>query len=169
MKMKKIYLDTNILVALVAEKPEDEKLAERRAVATNALNILTDSGTIALCVSSWALTEMVKVMINEYNIPHKKVAILHNAITQTSSIAGFEITLIQTSPSKRYSIENLFLDVREIMTNYSPGWGDAIHCVIMRENKIKTILSSDGKEDFKIIPSLELLDPANMVKTVSAQ
>ena len=62
--MKKIYLDTNILVALVAEKPEDEKLAERRAVATNALNILTDSGTIALCVSSWALTEMVKVMIN---------------------------------------------------------------------------------------------------------
>ena len=95
----------------------------------------------------------------------KKVALLHNAIIETSSVAGFEVVLIRTSPSGKYTADNLFIDVREIMTNYSPGWGDAIHCVIMRKNKIKIILSSDAKNDFKIIPGLELLHPEQIKKS----
>lgn len=160
--MRRIYLDANILVALVAEKKGDKDLNERREDALNALNILSELDEISFCVSSWALTEMVKVMINTYEILPKKVANIHNSITTASSVAGFEIEIIETSPSKKYSIENLFLQVREIMTNYNPGWGDAIHCVIMRENKIKTILSSDAKNDFKIIPGLELWHPKDI-------
>lgn len=161
--MRKVYLDTNILIALVADKTGDSQLLERRSIAVNALNILIDSD-FTLYVSSWALTEMVKVMINEYVMMPKKVAIIHNAITQTSSVNGFEIKIIGVSRSKRYSCEDLFLDVREIMTNYSPGWGDAFHCVIMRQNKIGTILSADEKKDFQIIPGLELLHPKNVKK-----
>jgi predicted nucleic acid-binding protein len=156
--VKKVYLDANIIVALSAEKPKDEALEMRKNHATNALGLLHDSG-VQLCVSSWALTEAVKVMIFEYGMPPKRVAILHNAITETSSVAGFEIKLIKTNPNSRYSVEDLFLSVREMMTNYNPGWGDAIHCVIMRNNKIGTILSSDTKDDFRIIPGLELLHP----------
>jgi predicted nucleic acid-binding protein len=162
--MRKIYLDTNILVSLVAEKKGDNDLTKRRAVTVNALNILSDSGAFTLCVSSWALTVMVKVMINEYGMVPKKVATIHNAITNTLSVNGFEIKIIGVSLSKRYSCEDLFLNVREIMTNYSPGWGDAFHCAIMRQNKIETILSADEKKDFQIIPGLKLLHPKKVKK-----
>ncbi len=101
-------------------------------------------------------------MINEYGMLPKKVSTLHNAITTTYSVAGFEIKIIGVSLSKSFSCEDLFLSAREVMTNYSPGWGDAFHCVIMRQNKIETILSADGKDDFKIIPGLKLLHPANV-------
>lgn len=161
-KNNKIYLDANILVALIAEKDGDERLDARRSVAIKALDILNNYGGVVFCVSSWALVEMVKVMINDYGMIPKKVSTLHNAITSTHSISGFEIKLIGVSISKHYSCENLFLDVREIMTNYSPGWGDAIHCVVMRQNKIETILSADEKKDFKIIPGLNLLHPKDV-------
>lgn len=128
----------------------------------NALNILSETGVITICVSSWTLTEMVKILINEYRMQPKRVATIHNAITTTSSIVGFEIKIIGVSSRKRYSCENLFLDVREIMTNYSPGWGDAFHCAIMRQNKIETILSADEKKDFEIIPGLKLLHPKDV-------
>lgn len=162
--MSKIYLDTNILVSLLAEKSDDTRLAQRRSDSINALNYLNESG-VTLCVSTWALTEMVKVLINDYGMPNKKVALLHNGITKTSSISGFEIKIISI---KRYTIDQLFLDVREIMTIYSPGWGDAIHCVVMRKNKITQILSTDEKDDFKIIPGLELLHPHDINVTQTA-
>ena len=55
------------------------------------------------------------------------------------------------------------------MTNYSPGWGDAIHCVVMLKNKITQILSTDEKSDFEIIPSLELLHPQQINVTHTTQ
>ena len=163
MRTVKVYLDTNIIIALLAEKRGDTELEKRRIESTQALNILNEFGSVVFYVSTWALTEMVKVMINEYNMSPKKVAVLHNSITTSLSIAGFEFKLIHTSPTRSYSIESLFLDIREIMTNYSPGWGDAIHCVIMRQNKIENILSRDGKKDFKIIPGLYLIHPSNII------
>jgi len=157
--MERIYLDTNILVALAVDQPS---VVERKSWVISALNALSDSDHVTFVVSTWTLTEMVKVLINEYSIRPKQVAILHNGIIETNTFLGYEFEVIQSSVDNKYTIEDLFIDVREIMTNYSPGWGDAIHSVIMRNNSIKTILSSDSKDDFKIIPGFELIHPKDI-------
>jgi predicted nucleic acid-binding protein len=156
--MERIYLDTNILIPLIVE---DKSLEKRRQEAILALEVLS-AASVEFCVSSWTLTEMVKVMINDYSMQPKRVAVLHNAIGTSKSLGGFKITIIPVSPKKGYSVDDLLLEVREIMTNYNPGWGDAIHCVVMRQNEIKQILSADAKNDFKIIPGLTLLHPKNI-------
>ena len=48
------------------------------------------------------------------------------------------------------------------MNLYNPGWADAVHCVIMKNNGIKEILSTDEKEDFEIVPGIALIHPKNV-------
>jgi predicted nucleic acid-binding protein len=156
--MERVYLDTNILIPLIVE---DKSLDGRREEVIPSLEILSATG-VEFCISGWTLTEMVKVMINDYSMQPKRVSILHNAITTSKSLGGFKVSIIPISPKKSYAVDDLLLEVREIMTIYNPGWGDAIHCVVMRQNDIKQILSADAKNDFKIIPGLTLLHPKDI-------
>jgi len=156
--MKKVYLDTNILVPLVVK---DDTVEERMKMVLSALNILSLSTGIELCVSYWSLTELIKVCINDYSLKPREVSKIKSDIIKNKKVYGFDIEIINSdSGGDDYSIDDLFTSVGEIMNQYNPGWGDAIHCAIMRNNGIKYILSADAKDDFDIIPGIERIDPS---------
>ena len=56
------------------------------------------------------------------------------------------------------------MDVGENMSIYNPGWGDSIHCVIMKNNGVENILSLDTKDDFEIVRGITLMHPIDIIE-----
>jgi len=159
--MKKIYLDTNIFVALLAKGKSVE--TDNRKIVKNALKIFSKFGNVRLLTSIWTITEMAKALINQKKMSNKIVASIVNEVVSTNKLAEFEVEILEVHPKKGYGFNNFFDDVREKMILYNPGWGDAIHSVIMKNNNINEILTLDGKKDFKIIPGIIVVDPKDIV------
>jgi predicted nucleic acid-binding protein len=159
--MKKIYLDTNILVALLAEGKNLE--GSNRKIINNALKIFSKLSNVKLLTSIWTITEMAKVLINEKKMSNKIVASIVNEFVNTNKLGEFKVGILEVHPKKGYKFNNFFDDVREKMILYNPGWGDAIHSVIMKNNNINEILTLDDKKDFKIIPKIIVIDPKDIV------
>ena len=159
--MKKIYLDTNIFVALLAKGKSVE--IDNRKIVKNALKIFSKFGNVRLLTSIWTITEMAKALINQKKMSNKIVASIVNEFVSTNKLAGFKVEILEVHPKKGYGFNIFFDDVREKMILYNPGWGDAIHSVIMKNNNINEILTLDGKKDFKIIPGIIVVDPKDIV------
>lgn len=56
------------------------------------------------------------------------------------------------------------LDVGENMSLYNPSWGDSLHCVIMKNNEVRNIVSLDTKDDFEIVREIILMHPKDIVE-----
>jgi len=153
--MNNFYLDTNILVCLVTKDDRKEKLIE-------ALKVIEDIEDSAFVTSNFTFVEMAKVLTHTKRQNPKAVAKQINRITKDTKIADFKFGLIPTSPSSAYTFEDFWIDVGENMNLYNPGWGDSIHCVVMKNNKIPNIISLDGKDDFEIVPGITLIDPLSL-------
>jgi predicted nucleic acid-binding protein len=161
--MKKIYIDSNILVSYFATGPKSERT--RKNQIANAFKVIS-SLNVELYMSMWTITEFVKVMINTKDIKPREVNKIATELARSTSIKGQEINMIKASPVQGYNCDNLFYGVREIMTLYNPGFGDAFQAVIMRNHGIKEILSFDRKDDFQIIPELTVIDPRTFIKPI---
>jgi predicted nucleic acid-binding protein len=68
--------------------------------------------------------------------------------------------IISVSLKKDYSFEEFFYEVQETLLKYKGSLGDVIHSVVMKNNKIDTILSTDsefeGMKDLYVINPLKL-------------
>lgn len=158
--MRKIYLDSNILVAFFADGKNAEN--ERKNIITRAMSNFAQLSNIRIVTSLWAITEMAKILINEKKMSNKIVAQIVNNFVKLPKLGQCEIKIIDVSPRKKYRFNNFFDDIKEKMILYNPGWGDAIHCVIMKNNNIVEILTFDSKKDFSIT-GLTVIDPKNVV------
>lgn len=59
--MKRIYLDSNILIAhYSSDKAEESK----KKMVENALTVFAKLKDIQLCTSMWAVTEMVNILVS---------------------------------------------------------------------------------------------------------
>jgi len=75
--MRRVYLDSNVLVALhAADKPEEPK----RAIAENALHVFAQVQDLQLCTSMWAITEMVNVLVSAKKLDPGHVAQIENQL-----------------------------------------------------------------------------------------
>jgi predicted nucleic acid-binding protein len=157
--MTRIYLDSNILIAHFAtDKAEEPK---RRLVA-GALGVFSQLKDLQLCISMWAITEMVNILVSSKKMDRGAVAELENQLVNVRRLENLKLFLCDVSPQKDYDFGEFFYSVRQGILKYHSGVGDIIHSVIMKNNGIANILTLDEKTDFKQIPDLTVMHPRDV-------
>ena len=74
--MKRIYLDSNVLIAYYStDKAEENK----RKLVENALTVFAQLKDVQLCTSMWAVTEMVNILVSQKRMNRGDVAEMNKA------------------------------------------------------------------------------------------
>jgi predicted nucleic acid-binding protein len=157
--MKRIYLDSNILIAYYALDKAEEP---NRTIVENALAIFAQLKDIQLCTSMWAVTEMVNILVSRKRIDRGIVAEIESQLVSEKRLKNIKIQFLEVSPQKDYDFAEFFYHVKQGILMYHSGVGDIIHSVIMKNNGVDQILTLDEKTDFKQIPYLTVLHPRNI-------
>jgi predicted nucleic acid-binding protein len=157
--MRRIYLDSNILIAHYSvDKAEELKKSQ----VENALNAFAELRDIQLWTSVWAITETVNILVSAKKMDRGLVAQIESQLVSESRLKGLKIYIAEASPQKDYDFREFFYHVRLGILKYHSGVGDIIHSVIMENYKISEILTFDEKNDFKQIPGLTVLHPRDI-------
>jgi predicted nucleic acid-binding protein len=157
--MKRIYLDSNVLIAFFAvDKAEEEK----KQLVETALKEFAELKDVQLCTSVWAVTEMVNILVSVKKMDRAEVWEKENRLVNERRLRGLRIQFVNVSPDKEYDFEEFFYHVRQGILQFHSGVGDVIHSVIMKNNGIERILTFDEKNDFKQIPGLTVLHPKDI-------
>ncbi len=157
--MKRIYLDSNILIAhYSADRAEEAK----KLLLDNALASFDQLKDVQLCTSVWAITEMVNILVSNKKLDRGEVAEIESQLVSERRLKNLKIQIIEVSPDKGYDFIEFFYHLRQGILKYHSGVGDIIHSVIMKNNGITDILTFDEKNDFKQIPGLTVLHPRDI-------
>jgi len=157
--MRRIYLDSNILISYFATDKAGET---KTKLVTDALVVFSQLKDLRLCTSIWAITEMVNILISQKKMPIANVGEIENQLMSERRLKSLKIQLVEVSPDKDYDFSEFFYHVRQSILKYHSGVGDTIHSVIMKNNGITDILTFDEKNDFKQIPGLTVLHPKDI-------
>jgi len=157
--MKRIYLDSNILISYFStDKAEETK----NKFVSEALGVFAQLRDLQLCTSIWAITEMVNMLVSQKKMPLGTVAEIESQLMSERRLRNLKIQLVEVSPDKDYDFAEFFYHVRQSILKYHSGVGDTIHSVIMKNNGVTDILTFDEKDDFKQIPGLTVLHPKDI-------
>ena len=158
--MRRIYLDSNILIAHYSlDKMEEPK----KGLVENALKVFAELRDLQLWTSTWAVTEMVNVLISSKRMDPGVVAQIESQLVSERRLNDLKVHLItEASPKRDYDFSEFFYHVRQGILKYHSGVGDTIHSVIMKNHAISEILTFDEKNDFKQIPGLTVLHPRDI-------
>jgi predicted nucleic acid-binding protein len=157
--MKRVYLDSNILIAYYSlDKAEDSK----KKMVEDALAVFAQLKDIQLCTSMWAVTEMVNILVSSKKMDRATVAEIESQLVSEKRLKDLKMQIIEVSPRKDYDFAEFFYHVKQGILKYHSGVGDVIHTVIMKNNGISDILTFDEKDDFKQIPDLTVLHPRDI-------
>lgn len=157
--MKRIYLDSNVLIAYFAVDSAEEA---KKKLVEGALEVLGQLRDVQLCTSMWAVAEMVNVLVSGKKIERADVAEIEGQLVNERRLRGLKISIVDVSPQRDYDFPEFFYQVRQGILKYHSGVGDVIHSVIMKNNGIEDILTFDEKDDFKQIPGLTVLHPKDI-------
>jgi predicted nucleic acid-binding protein len=157
--MKRIYLDSNILIAYYSADLAEEL---KKSLVRKALNVFGELKETQLCTSMWAVTEMVNVLISSKKMDRGEVAKIESQLISQRRLSNLKFVLLGVSPRADYDFVEFFYDVRQGIIEYHSGVGDVIHSVIMKNNDVDQILTFDEKDDFKQIPGLTVLHPRDI-------
>jgi len=157
--MKRIYLDSNILIAFYSADPAEES---KNNLVCKALDVFAELKDTQLCTSMWAVTEMVNILISSKRMDRGDVAKIESQLISERRLANLKLVLLEVSPRKDYDFAEFFYHVRQGIVEYHSGVGDVIHSVIMKNNDVGQILTFDEKNDFKQIPNLTVLHPRDI-------
>jgi predicted nucleic acid-binding protein len=157
--MKRIYLDSNILIAYYSSDKTEET---KNKLVNDALSVFAQLKDLQLCTSIWAITEMVNILASQKRIPLGDVAEIESQLMSERRLKNLKIQLVEVSSDKDYDFAEFFYHVRQGILKYHSGVGDTIYSVIMKNNGITDILTFDEKDDFKQIPGLTVLHPRDI-------
>jgi predicted nucleic acid-binding protein len=157
--MKRIYLDSNILISYFSTDRAEET---KNKLVSEALAVFAQLKDLQLCTSIWAITEMVNILVSQKRMPLGVVAEIESQLMSERRLQNLKIQLVEVSPDKDYDFAEFFYHVRQSILKYHSGVGDTIHSVIMKNNGITDILTFDEKDDFKQIPGLTVLHPKDI-------
>jgi|GEM_PF-697924 len=157
--MKRIYLDSNILIAYYsADIAEDAK----RKMVENALLVFAKLKDSQLCTSMWAVAEAFNILVSRKKMDRGAVAEIESQLVNEKRLMNLKLCFVDVSPKKDYDFMEFFYHVRQGIIKYHSGVGDIIHNVIMKNNGINAILTFDEKDDFKQIPDLTVFHPKDI-------
>jgi predicted nucleic-acid-binding protein len=85
--MKRIYLDSNILIAhFSVDKAEDAK----KRLVESALDVFAQLKDVQLCTSIWAITEMVNILVSNKKMDRGEVADVEGQLVSERRLKGLE-------------------------------------------------------------------------------
>jgi len=150
MKTKKVYLDTSIFIA------EFDKKDANHSILIKNLKKFEKFEDVELCYSKWAITEMYN-RLTKAKIEELKIVKYIKDILDKNKIRGVKIKSLDVSPNEVYNFHDFFNNLSTDLIKYKtgkdrPGLGDIIHIRIMKNNRIKNILTFDSH--FDEIPGL---------------
>jgi predicted nucleic acid-binding protein len=154
--MKRIYLDSNILIAY--HSPDKSEESKKKTVE-EALAVFAQLKDVQLCTSMWAVTEMVNILVSRKKMDRGVVAEIETQMVNEKRLRDLKIQIVEVSPRRDYDFTEFFYHVKQGILRYHSGVGDIIHSVIMKNNDVSDILTFDEKDDFKQIPGLTVLHP----------
>jgi predicted nucleic acid-binding protein len=157
--MKRIYLDSNVLIAYHSQDKAEES---KKRMVQDALAAFAQLKDAQLCTSMWAITEMVNILVSSKKMDRGLVAAMEEQLVNEKRLRNLKIVLLDVSPQKDYDFAEFFYHVRQGILKYHSGVGDIIHSVIMKNNSVADILTFDEKDDFKQIPDLTVLHPKDI-------
>ena len=149
MKKKIIYLDACIFIKIFLKESNYEKI-------TNFLN----DPDIEFVTSDWTWTEIVRVLIKTKKLSEKKVSNYIQSLIRKKRIGDIPFEIISVSSKENYKCEEFFYEVQETLLKYKGSLGDVMHSVIMKNNKINTILSTDS--EFEGMKGIYVINPLNI-------
>lgn len=150
MEKRKIYLDTSFFMA------EFNKVGDIRHNAINKFfKKISTIKEIELCSSKWALTELNN-RLTKNQIKESKINKYIKDILDKSKIRTHKLKFLDVHPKEHYTFHDFFNDLGKDLIKYKtgrdrPGLGDIIHIRIMKNNRIRIIVTSDSH--FEDIPS----------------
>ncbi len=134
--MKRIYLDSNVLIAYhCSDKAEETK----KKMVHEAFAAFAQLKDVELCTSMWAVTEMVNILVSSKKIDRGVVAEIESQLVSEKRLKGLKILIIEVSPKKDYDFTEFFYHVKQGILKYHSGVGDIIHRVIMKNNGVADI------------------------------
>ena len=157
--MKRIYLDSNILIAHYSVDRAEEA---KKKMVENALAVFAELKDIQLCTSMWAVTEMVNILVSSKKMDRADVSAIQDQLVNERRLRGLRVHFVDVSPRKDYDFPEFFYHVKQGILRHHSGVGDVIHSVIMKNNGITDILTFDEKDDFKKIPGLTVMHPRDI-------
>lgn len=156
--MTKIYLDTCIFVADYSGLETDRT---HKTNIASAFNVFSNLKNIELLTSMWSMTELVRVLTNTIHMDAAKVAEIEQGLLNERRFHGLKFKFVDVSPDSTYDFGEFFYNIRRgVLTNKS-GVPDTIHAVIMKNNDIDHILTTDI-DGFRDIPGLKVLHPKDV-------
>lgn len=157
--MKRIYLDSNILIAHFSNCSSEEA---KKKMVEDALSVFDELKDSELCTSMWSLSETFNILISRHKMNRAVVAEIESQFANEKRLGDLKLCFVDVSPKKDYDFAEFFYHVRQGILKYHSGVGDIIHSVIMKNNGIKAILTFDEKDDFKQIPDLTVIHPKDI-------
>jgi predicted nucleic acid-binding protein len=157
--MRRIYLDSNVLIAHYSVDRAEE---EKKKMVESALDVFAELRDAQLCTSMWAVTEMVNVLVSNKKMDRGEVAEIESEFVSARRLRNLKIDFVEVSPRDDYDFVEFFYHIRQDILKYHSGVGDIIHSVIMKNNDITHILTFDEKDDFRKIPGLTVLHPKDI-------
>ena len=158
--MKKIYLDTNILVSSFSSAASDQQ--QQKAVV-EIFKIFSELKDVEIWTSMWAVTEMVKALTINVKMEPQKVSEIETNLLNESRLHGVKIFFADVSQARGYDFREFFYHIRRGILEYNTGLGDVMHATIMKNNDIEHILTFDAK-DFEKIPGLIVINPSDSIR-----
>ncbi len=147
--MKIVYLDTNIFITFFLKRDGFDRIEDFLKKNKKEFDLVT---------SDWTLTEIVKVLINKYRIQPKKVADYIQKLQREKRVFGNKFSFIRVNKDKSYDFEEFFFHLQKIILEYNNGVPDSIHSLIMKNNSLKYILTTNDK-DFEGIKGTFVINP----------
>lgn len=148
----KIYLDACIFVAYSHHKDERNKIVKNGILALEELDV-------EIYASDWCLAELVGVLVKDYGYQKRRAKKIAEEYRKSSKIGNLKINWISIDSAEKQSFEDFFyylkeqtLDVKDLHI------ADAIHSLIMKNNDIVSILTTDN--DFNAIKGVASIHPS---------
>jgi len=159
-KVHKLYLDSGIILAFYYKKDSQNK---HNRVKKFFKEVFQLKDQINLVCSDFSITEFVQAYVTKPKVSEKHAFEISSDIAQLQKIGRkypFEWVEVEGKEGKDYEFGAFFIDLRRIIlsTKPRPGLGDAIHAVIIKNNKLKYIITFN-KKDFKNIKGIIPLEP----------
>jgi len=153
----KIYLDSCIFLALYYERHDP-----RTRDIEKCLETLSKNENIKLVTSDLTFTEFVKVALAPKGIPQETIFKDLSDMMRRKKIRNkFPFLIIDVEGSKKkYTFSDFFVEMQEALLNARPGISDVMHYVIMKNNNIKRIFTTNEK-DFRKFTEITVLTPVD--------
>ena len=147
-KMEVVYLDTNIFITFFLKRKGFKKMEKKFKENKTAWKLVT---------SDWTLTEVVKVLTNEYKKSAKKIINYIQELQREKRIFGEKFSFVPVSKERDYDFGEFFYGLQKTILEYENGVPDSIHSLIMKNNNIKYILTTDS--GFQGVQGLVAINP----------